>query len=133
VFIAVKLKPSRAPYEPSVPWREKLAGLAGLIPVLGLIFLVLGTIYLGIATATEAAAFGVTGSLILALIYGRLTRQMLRETFLATAATTGMIMFILVGASVLQFVVSFLGVPSAITHLVIAMDLSPLQFVLLVC
>ena len=133
VLVTVKTNPARAPFEPPVGWRERFASLVALLPVMALIFLVLGTIYLGVATATEAAAFGVTGALLLAVAYRRLTLEMLRESFLATAMTTGMIMFILVGAFVLQFVVSFLGIPPAITQMVIGLDLSPMQFVVLIC
>ena len=92
----------------------------------------LGTIYVGIATATEAAAFGVTGAAVLALLYRKLNRHTLRATFLATATTTGMIMFILVGAFVLQFVVSFLGIPAALTRAAISLNLSAMQMVLLI-
>lgn len=133
IYISVKLKPSRAPLEPLTKWREKITCLVGLIPVLALIFLVLGTIYMGVATASEAAAFGVTGSILIALYYRKLSFQMLQDSFLATANTTGMIMLILVGAFVLQFVVSFLGIPTAITQGVFALELSPLQFILLIC
>jgi C4-dicarboxylate transporter DctM subunit len=133
IFLAVKLNPAKAPVEPITGWHEKITGLVGLAPIMLLIFAVLGTIYLGVATATEAAALGVSGSLVLAIYYRKLDRAMLRDAFLATAATTGMIMFILVAAFVLQFVVSFLGIPTAVTKTVIAMKLSATQFVLLIC
>ena len=58
---------------------------------------------------------------------------MLREAFLSTATTTSMIMFILVAAFVLQFVVSFLGIPAAVTKLVVEFNLSAVQMVLLIC
>ena len=133
IFVAVKLDPSKAPLEQPTSWRDRIVSVLGLIPIIALIFAVLGTIYFGIATATEAAAFGVTGAAVLAVIYRRLTRATLRDAFLATATTTGMIMFILVAAFVLQFVVSFLGVPTALTRAVVALDLSALQLVLLIC
>jgi tripartite ATP-independent transporter DctM subunit len=133
IFIAVKIDPSRAPDEPPVPWGERFSSLVSLLPVLFLIGLVLGTIYVGVATATEAAAFGVSGALILAIYYRRLTLKMLREAFLATAATTGMIMFILVGAFIMQFIVAFLGIPAAITQVVTGLDLTPTQFVIMLC
>ncbi len=132
IFIAVKITPSKAPMEPPTSWGEKIYSILGLLPVLGLIACVLGTIYVGIATATEAAAFGVTGAAVLALLYRKLNRHTLRATFLATATTTGMIMFILVGAFVLQFVVSFLGIPAALTRAAISLNLSAMQMVLLI-
>ena len=71
--------------------------------------LVLGTIYTGVATATEAAAFGVCGAFLIAIANRRHQLSMLRETFLASAGTTAMILFILIGAFVLQFVLAFVG------------------------
>jgi TRAP-type C4-dicarboxylate transport system permease large subunit len=58
---------------------------------------------------------------------------MLSETFLATAATTSMIIMILIGAFLLQFVVSFLGLPSALSRWVVSMQLSSLQVILIIC
>jgi tripartite ATP-independent transporter DctM subunit len=133
ILMAVKADPAKAPQEAATPWSERFRSIAGLVPVIALIFAVLGTIYLGIATATEAAAFGVTGAAVLALLYGHFNRAVLRAAFLATATTTGMIMFILVAAFVLQFIVSFLGIPAALTRGVVAMNLSALQTVLLIC
>lgn len=135
VIIAIysMVRPGAAPKAPGSTWREKMLSILPLMPVAFLIFLVLGTIYLGIATATEAAAFGVTGSFLMALLNGRVNRKMLRDTFLSTASTTSMIMFILVGAFLLQFVVAFLGLPRAMTAWVADMGLSPMQFVLFMC
>jgi tripartite ATP-independent transporter DctM subunit len=133
IYVAVKLDPAKAPLEPATTWADRIASVLGLIPVIALIVAVLGTIYLGIATATEAAAFGVSGAAILAVLYRRFNAVVLRAAFLATATTTGMIMFILVAAFVLQFVVSFLGIPTAVTRAVVAMNLSATEMVLLIC
>ncbi|MDB5510691.1 MAG: transporter large permease [Enterovirga sp.] len=133
IYAFAVVDPTVAPrIEPS-SWREMFASLSRLVPVAILIVLVLGTIYAGVATATEAAAFGVTGAIGIAAVNRRLNRVMLRETLLATATTTSMIMFILIGAFLLQFVVSYLGVPTAMTRWVIGLGLSPMEFVLLVC
>jgi tripartite ATP-independent transporter DctM subunit len=133
IFVAARLDPAKAPREAATTWGDRVRSILGLVPVIALIIAVLGTIYLGIATATEAAAFGVTGAAILAVLYRRCSWQVLRASFLATATTTGMIMFILVAAFVLQFVVSFLGIPAALTRAVVAMNLSATQMVLLIC
>jgi tripartite ATP-independent transporter DctM subunit len=133
IFIAAKRDPSIAPRVPDVPWREKVAGLIHLLPIVVLILLVLGTIYAGIATATEAAAFGVTGAFVMALLSRRLTIATLREALVVTSTTTAMIMFILIGAFVLQFVLAFLGIPSALSRWITELGLTPLQLVLMVC
>ncbi len=68
MIVVAKIWPQIAPPEQLVSWRLRFVGLLGMIPVLGIIFVVLGSIYLGLATPTEAAAFGVSGALALAVI-----------------------------------------------------------------
>jgi C4-dicarboxylate transporter, DctM subunit len=133
IFIAAKLNPDLAPRAESVPWRMKLLSLGALVPVAILMLLVLGTIYAGIATATEAAAFGVTGACATALIMRRLNFRMLGDALRVTAGTTAMIFFILIGAFVLQFVLAFLGIPAAMSRWIIGLGLDQVQVVLLIC
>lgn len=133
IFVMAVIKPSIAPKQPATSWREKLRSLLSLLPIVALMFMVLGTFYAGIATATEAAAFGVTGAFGIALLNRRISRRMLRDTFLSTAGTTAMIMFILIGAFVLQLVPAFLGLPAALSKAVIAMGLGPVELVLMIC
>lgn len=133
IYIAAKRNPSIAPQVPSVSWRKKFAGLKHLLPIIILIFLVLGTIYTGVATASEAAAFGVTGAFLLTLVTGRLSVAMLKESLVVTSTTTAMIMFILIGAFVLQFILAFLGLPAALSRWITELGLTPLQLVLMVC
>jgi len=114
-----------APREPAAPWRERLLALVDMLPTFVLIFLVLGTIYLGVATPTEAAAFGVSGALGLAALARRLTPAMLREVCLSTARTTSMVMLILTGAFILNSTLAILGVPYAISRAVASWGLTP--------
>jgi len=79
-----------------------------LIPVLALIFLVLGTIFLGVATPTEGGAMGATGALIMAIVRGRLSFKLLKQAMDTTARLTAFVVFILVGARV--FSLTFYGV-----------------------
>jgi TRAP-type mannitol/chloroaromatic compound transport system permease large subunit len=79
-----------------------------LIPPLALIFLVLGTIFLGIATPTEGGAMGATGALVLALLKGRLTMPVLRQALDSTTKLSAFVMFILIGARV--FGLTFYGI-----------------------
>ena len=68
IAVAAKIWPAVAPREVAPSWRLRFLGLLSLFPVILLMFIVLGTIYLGIATPTEAAAFGVVASFILAAL-----------------------------------------------------------------
>ncbi|WP_417629134.1 TRAP transporter large permease, partial [Pararhodobacter aggregans] len=113
--------------------REKLAGLVNIIPIALLIGLVIGTIYLGVATATEAAAYGATGALVVALAKRRLSWPMLKEALLSTAMTTGMILFVVNAAFLLQFVLSFIGVPRALSQSILSFGLSSTELILVIC
>src|SRR5438874_363658 len=85
-----------------------------LIPPLALIFLVLGTIFIGVATPTEGGAMGATGALVLALINRRLTWSLLRQAMNSTAKLTTFVVFILVGSTV--FSLTFRGVKIGRAH-----------------
>ncbi|MEW9900700.1 TRAP transporter large permease subunit [Chitinivorax sp. PXF-14] len=113
VFIMTLIKPESAPALP--PEARTLRGLrlagkvvTSLLPPLVLIFLVLGTIFLGIATPTEGGAMGATGALILALINRRLNVGLLKQAMDSTLKLSTFVVFILIGARV--FRIAFLGV-----------------------
>src|SRR6059036_1208436 len=89
-------------------WKLVARVLFVLIPPLALIFLVLGTIFLGVATPTEGGAMGATGALVLAMINRRLTWSLLRQAVNSTAKLTSFVVFILVGSTV--FSLTFRGV-----------------------
>ena len=78
--------------------------LWGMIPSLVLIFLVLGTIFMGLATPTEAGAMGAVGSIVLAMLHRRYTNRMMWEAMASTMRITAMVVFILVGATVFSLV-----------------------------
>jgi len=132
VIIAVmaKIWPSIAPQELAPPWRQRLIGLFALTPIFILMFIVLGTIYAGIATPTEAAAFGVVASFILAALERKINPQMLKEVMLSTVRSSCMIMLIVTAAFILNFALSILGVPNQVSRFVTNLDLSPVTFVI---
>ncbi|WP_417600125.1 TRAP transporter large permease [Pararhodobacter oceanensis] len=113
--------------------REKLSGLVDIIPVAALLTLIIGVIYGGVATPTEAAAFGATGAFLIALFKGRVSMAMLQETFLATSTTTAMLMFVLAAAFLLQFILGFVGLPRALSQWVLSFGLTQLQLILMMC
>ena len=78
--------------------------LMGIIPSIVLIFLVLGTIFMGLATPTEAGALGVVGAIVLAAMHRRLTWPLIREAMTSTSHLTSMVVFILIGATVFSLV-----------------------------
>ncbi|MFH0914214.1 MAG: TRAP transporter large permease [Chloroflexota bacterium] len=128
----VVLNPKLAPPREPAPWRERLAGLLTILPIAALIFMVLGTIYLGVATATEAAALGAAFSLILGLIYRTLTWGKLKEAMIATTRTTASLMFIFVTAVIPTAVLAYMGVHTRLAAWILSLALPPLMFMVLV-
>jgi tripartite ATP-independent transporter DctM subunit len=129
IAVMVKIWPRLAPPETAPSWRIRLVGLLALIPMIALMFVVLGTIYLGVATPTEAAAFGVVAALILTALERRLSLRMLADTALATVRSSCMIMLIVTGAFTLSFALAILGVPAQVTAWVTGLELSPVSLV----
>lgn len=113
VAIWAKLQPSASPDVPAVPLKQRLKDTRKLVPIVLLILLVMGSLYFGIATPTESAAFGSVGAFVIAALRRKLSIDMLKKTLLATASTTGFVMFLLMAAFSLQFVLGYLGVPRA--------------------
>ncbi|MCW5729294.1 MAG: TRAP transporter large permease subunit [Alphaproteobacteria bacterium] len=106
--------------------RERIWASRRLLPVIGLILLVLGSIYTGIATATEAAALGVLGALILAFFQGVLDRRTFVDSLMGATRTSCMIALILAGSAFLSLAMGFTGLPRHLAEWIASLDLSPL-------
>ncbi len=119
------------PADAELTLREKLSESRHLIPVIALIALVLGSIYAGIATATEAAALGVAGSLALAAVERSLSWKALREGIAAATRVYCMIGLILAGAAFLTLAMGFIGLPRHLAEFIGSLDLSPFALMLL--
>ena len=100
-----------------------------LLPVVGLIMVVLGSIYFGIATATEAAVLGVVGALVLSLLQGSLNWQNFTESLLSATRTSCMIALILAGAHFLTLAMGFTGLPRHLAEFIGSLQLSPLMLI----
>ena len=120
------------PEEVHMTWTQRLASLWEIGPIGVLMFLVLGTIYVGIATPTEAAALGVVGSLVLAATSRRLDLPMLWTAVRATARTTSMIGFITVSAFVLNFALSSIRLPQMLATSIVGLPLSPSAIIVMI-
>jgi len=131
ILLACVARPQWGGQKISASWGERIASLVHLIPPLGIFLLVVGSIYAGVATPTEAAALGVVGALILAAFARRLTFAMLREVLEGTMKATAMIMLIVIGAAFLNFIMSATGLTSAITETITGLDVSPMTMLLI--
>jgi C4-dicarboxylate transporter DctM subunit len=110
---------------------QKLYASRHLIPVVSLIGLVLGGIYSGIATATEAAALGVGGALLLSMIEGSLNWTRFKEGLVSACRIYCMIGLILAGAAFLTLAMGFIGLPRHLAEFIGALQLSPFALMLL--
>lgn len=112
------------------PLEERISTLIHLVPPMLLFMIVVGSIYLGWATPTEAAALGVVASLLYALAGRKLTFQGLLRAFEGTVRTTSMVMLIVIAALFVNFVFSTIGFTSALVGVVNALDWSPVYVML---
>ena len=126
IAIWAVLNPDKQPAkEPALSFREKMRASAQLIPCAILIIAVIGTMFVGWATATEAAAFGVLGALILAAVTRTLTWQSFKESLMGATRLSCMIMFILAGAAFLTKAMALTGIPTALAAGVQTLNLGP--------
>ncbi|MEI8632398.1 TRAP transporter large permease subunit [Vibrio sp. PP-XX7] len=112
--IWAKLNPAKSPeIRTDYTLKEKFSALSRLIPIVLLICFVLGSIYAGLTTPTEAASFGVLGALILAATSGSLSWQSFSESLMGAVKTSCMITFILASAAFLTVAMGFIGLPAS--------------------
>jgi C4-dicarboxylate transporter, DctM subunit len=115
VAVWALLHPGRMPQHiEAISWRERLGRLGLLLPVVLLIIAVIGSIYGGYATPTEAASLGVAGALIIAFVTGGLSWEALRESLYGATRTSCMIGFILGSAAFMTTVMGYSGIPRAL-------------------
>ena len=127
-----KLAPKLSAEEADVPFTEVVTRLlTSFFPLAVLILSVLGAILFGLATPSEAAAVGALGGLVLAAAYRALTWERLKEAVFLTARTTAMICYLFIGSWTFASIFSYLGGERVVEEWVLAMNLSPLTFLLL--
>jgi tripartite ATP-independent transporter DctM subunit len=132
-YIAIHSKFSRdynPTPEPRMSFAEKLANSRFLLPVLGLIAVVIGSMYLGYATATEAAALGVIGALALAAGQGSLTWSTFGESLMGATRTSARVALILAGAAFLSLSMGFTGLPRALATFIGSLELSRFELLM---
>ncbi len=125
VFAWTLFVPTAVPEGEAYSLGQKLASTVSILPFLVLITAVLGSLYFGVATPTEAGAIGALAALVMALRRGKITWTTLYETLLDTVKVTSFIMLIVVGAAVLSWVFDFLRLPRAMVQVVTDADLAP--------
>jgi len=126
ILVICLIRPALGGQKIETSWASRLASLPSLLPPLFIFVVIIGSIYLGLATPTESAALGVVAALVLAALYRRLTPTMLLEAIDGTMRTTGMIMLIVMAAWFLNFVISAMGLVTAVNSGIVALGLEPI-------
>ncbi len=134
-YINPDVVPANTEVKQNMTTQERIVNIARALPLLIIVFLVVGVIILGIATATEAAALGAVGSIIVALAYRRLTWKILLDSLYATAKMTTMIFLIMSCSSIFGRVLSLTGAGPEIVDAIVTSALSPYAIIglMIVC
>ena len=129
IYIRVSRNPEMAPALPKAGIEERLQSLKGVWSFLTLGGIVIGGIYAGIITPTEAGAIGAVGSFLIALLRKRMSFAVLKEVFLDTAQTTSVIFIILVGALIFSSYLAVSGASGAVSEYIVGLDMSMMGIV----
>jgi len=125
ISIVTRLHPESGPAGEKSTWKQKLNATLKTWAITALFVTVIGGIYFGVFTPTEAAGVGAFGALFIAFSRKRLNREMMKETLLETGQTSAMIFTILIGAITLNNLVIFSGLANALADFVSGLDMSP--------
>jgi C4-dicarboxylate transporter DctM subunit len=131
VAAATAINPEIGPRGERVPWLDRFKSLKGVWGVLLLFFIVMGGIYAGIFTPTEAAGIGATGAFLFTLFRKKLTLAILKKVLVDSASTTAMIYFLLIGSMIFANFVNVVGMPYALSDFVLGWDVSPFVVILI--
>lgn len=123
VVITVTLKPELAPKRQTYTWKERFEALGQLLPSLIVIGVVLGGVFTGIMTPTEAAAMGALAVVVIALVSGTFTMAVLRSSIECTVRTTAIIMLVAIMAKASAFLMQFLGLGEMFTEMILGAGL----------
>jgi tripartite ATP-independent transporter DctM subunit len=132
ISIVTRLHPESGPKGEKSTWKQKLNATLKTWAITALFATVIGGIYFGIFTPTEAAGVGAFGALFIAFFRKRLNREMMKETLLETGQTSAMIFTILIGAITLNNLVIFSGLANALADFVSGLDMSPATVMLII-
>ena len=132
ISIVTRLHPESGPAGEKSTWKQKLNATLKTWAIMALFATVIGGIYFGVFTPTEAAGVGAFGALFIAFSRKRLNREMMKETLLETGQTSAMIFTILIGAITLNNLVIFSGLANALADFVSGLDLSPASVMLII-
>ncbi len=124
ILIYSILKKDNTQVKIKVSWSARFTALKDLLPIVILFILIMGSIYAGFATPTESAALGVVLTLIITYFYGLLNKEVIKKSIIGTMRTTGMIMFIIIAANFLNFVLVSIGLTDDLSSFIEELQIS---------
>ncbi|MBR9868968.1 MAG: TRAP transporter large permease [Oceanospirillales bacterium] len=130
VSVTVYIKPEAGPAGERSGWGERLVAFRDVWTICLLFFVVMGGIYSGVFTPTEAAGIGASGAFLIALFRRRLTFNRLVETLVSTVRTTAMLFFLVIGAVLFSNFINLAGLPDSLRDAVLGMELSPVWVII---
>ena len=133
IVVMVVRDPSLAPKSPPVSWRERLLAIKDILPWIGIIVLILGVIFGGVMTPTEASALGAFLSIVIALGYRKLTYQALKTSLLTSVRVTAMIGFVLFTARLLAFIFQAAGLTEAFSSFILGLPFGKYATLVIIC
>jgi tripartite ATP-independent transporter DctM subunit len=125
IAIMCRINPDLGPPTARVPWRDRMSSLVRVIDVMALIIFVIGGLFIGWFTPTEAASVGCVAALLLCWWRGKISRAAIAGALATTLRTTGMIYLVVIGALLFATFISVTGVATSLAHLVAALHASP--------
>jgi tripartite ATP-independent transporter DctM subunit len=132
VWVVTWRDPKMGPPGERLPWRDRFVALRSITDVIALFALVLGGMFLGFFSATEAAAVGVAGAIAIAIMRSALNWRTLKAALWETATTIGTVFLILIGAKTFGFFIDLSGLPNSTVNLVENLQLSPFWILMII-
>jgi len=129
IMATTRIWPHLGPPGERTSWPERLRTLGRVWGILALFLLVMGGIYLGLFTPTEAAGVGASGAFLFALSRGRMNRRELMDVLVDSTKTSAMIFFVIVGANIFSNLINESGLPETMAKWVIGLDIPPLSII----
>lgn len=132
VAVICTIKPHLGGQRRTFPFADMLKGLTALGPIIILFSIIIGSIYNGWATPTEAGSVGVGGALVIAALFGAISIPMITQAVIGTVKITSMIMLVVIGASFLNFTLSAAGLSNELSQFLEGLGLSPFWMLLVI-
>lgn len=132
IVVVCKLQPNLAPTSVSVSWKERFYSLRKVWPLLVIILGILGGIYFGIMTATEAAGVAVILALIVSVVFYRFSWKNMFHAMIESAITNSMILFMIIAVMILTYLVGSSGIARMLTNYLIALNVPPIVIIVII-